>query len=112
MALINPYILANTGGIPRLESRSVTVNSSNVIYEFLSHPFFSRPFCGLIIYKLSEIPSSATDTLPVVFSSNGKSISVTSIGGAEVTVADITGSGIYLAFYDSSTNTLQLLTGI
>jgi hypothetical protein len=112
MALINPFIAANQGGIPRLASTNVSVSSTEIRFNFNSHPFLSRPFAGLIIFKLNAIPSGTTETLPLVFDLNEKNITATTIGGVELTAADITGAGIYLAFYDNNTNTLQLLTGI
>jgi hypothetical protein len=70
---------------------------------------FQTPFLGLIIFKLSEIPTGTTTTLPIIFASSQRSQSLTQVGGTNTTVADLSGEGIYLAFYDSETNTLQLV---
>lgn len=107
--MISPFYLANRMGIPRLEDVGVTVTSTNVIYNFRNHPLFQTPFNGLIIFKLSAIPSGTTSTLPITFESTSRQQELTKIGGVAATVGDITGEGIYLAFYESNTSTLQLL---
>jgi hypothetical protein len=67
----------------------------------------------LVIVRLAqEIPAGTTDTLPIQFTSGGGNIqAVTTFGGTAVTVADIPGTGVYLFWYESQTNTLQMLTG-
>ena len=51
--------------------------------------------------------------LPVVFSSMASGVQpVTTLDGTAVAVDDIGGTGIYLAYYEASTGTLQLLTGL
>ena len=105
MAFISPFIMANKNGIPRLESTGVTVGTTNVR--------FSAPFSGLILFRLAQpIPSGTTGTLPVVFDTNGATQALTTIAGADVTASDITGTGIYLCYYESGSNTLQILTGV
>lgn len=37
---------------------------------------------------------------------------LTGFNGADITVAQISGTGIYLCWFEHTTNTLQLLTGI
>lgn len=113
MAVISPFIMANKNGIPRLESTGVTVGTTNVRFSFRNHPFLSAPFSGLIVFRLAQaIPTGTTGTLPVVFDTNGATQALTTIGGADVTAADITGTGIYLCYYESASNTLQILTGV
>ena len=113
MAFISPFIMANTNGIPRLESTGVTVGTTNVRFSFRNHPFLSAPFSGLILFRLAQpIPSGTTGTLPVVFDTNGATQALTTIAGADVTASDITGTGIYLCYYESGSNTLQILTGV
>ena len=112
MAFINPYIMANKNGIPRLESTGVAVGASNVRFSFRSHPFLSAPFSGLILFRLAQpMPTGTTGTLPVVFDTNGSMQALTTLNGADVTAADIAGTGIYLCYYESGSNTLQILTG-
>ena len=106
---INPYILANKQGIPRLQANSVTVNTSEVRFSFQNHRFLSAPFIGLILFKLPAIPAGATGTLPVVFATNGNNQrAVNYETGAPLTVADIARAGIYLAIFDSEDGTLYI----
>lgn len=113
MANTIPFILANRQGIPRLETTGVTVSTTDVKFSFNNHPFLFRNFNGLILVKISQvIPTGTTETLPIVFDTNGRSKNVTKIGGTNVLVSDITGTGIYLAYYESDSDSLQLLTGV
>ncbi len=113
MAFINPFIMANKNGIPRLESTGVTVGTANVRFSFRNHPFLSAPFSGLILFRLAQpVPAGTTGTLPVVFDTNGTTQDLTTIAGANVTASDITGTGIYLCYYESDSKTLQILTGV
>jgi len=103
------FYFANRGGIPRIESTGVTVGASEVSYSFSSNVQFSRTYSGLVLVKLAQaIPSDTTTTLPVTFTSTyGGTKAVNGYGGAAVTVADIKGTGIYLAYYENGT--VQLL---
>ena len=108
---INPYILANSQGIPRLKATGVTVTATEVRFSFLNHPFLNYPFVGKILFKLPAIPAGTTATLPVVFSTNGNSQSAVSYETGEVlTAADIARAGIYDAIYDSEDGILYIHT--
>lgn len=109
MAIINPYIFANRQGIPRLEATGVNVNSTAVIYSFKNHSFLNSNFAGLIIFKLPAY-TAPTTAVPIVFDTNGKSVNVTTLDGANVTSTELNKSGVYLAFYDGTI--LQFLTGV
>lgn len=108
-----PYIFANRRGVPMLESVSVSVTSTDIQFVFNSHPTFSLPYTGLILFRLSQtIPSTAADTLPIKFvSGTGPALSVTK-GSTDLTKGDLAGATIYLGFYDRRDNRLQILTGI
>ena len=111
--LLPAYINVNQSGIPALRSLSVTVGTTDVRFDFNNHRNVGRPFRGLLVINLAQvIPAGTTDTLPIVFTSGGGSVAnLTTFNGDPVTVADIPGIGIYLAWYESSTDSLQLLTG-
>ena len=111
--LLPAYINVNQSGIPALRSLSVTVGTNDVRFEFNNHRNVGRPFRGLLVVNLAQlIPAGTTDTLPIVFTSGGGNVAnLTTFNGTPVTVADLAGPGIYLAWYESSTDTLQLLTG-
>jgi hypothetical protein len=66
----------------------------------------------LIINIAQVIPTGTTATLPIIFTSDGGAVTeLTTFNGDPVTVADIPGTGIYLCWYESQTDSLQLLTG-
>ena len=111
--LLPAYINVNQSGIPALRSLSVTVGTADVRFDFNNHRNVGRPFRGLLIVNLNQaIPTGTTDTLPIVFTSDGGSVAaLTTFNGDPVTVADIPGTGIYLFWYESQTDSLQLLTG-
>ena len=110
--IVPAYITVN-GGIPTLSSNSVSVGTTAVTFDFTNHRNVGRPYRGLVIIRLAqEIPAGTTDTLPIQFTSGGTNAqTVTTFGGTAVTVADIPGTGVYLLWFESQTNTLQLLTG-
>jgi hypothetical protein len=112
--ILPPYIYVNGGfGIPTLSSNSVTVTTTNVAFDFYNHRNIGRPFRGLLIVRLAQaIPTGTTGTLPIVFTSDGgNSTPVTTFNGDPITVGDIPGTGVYILWYESQTDTLQLLTG-
>ena len=111
--LLPAYINVNQSGIPAIRSLSVTVGTTDVRFDFNNHRNVGRPFRGLLVINLAQIiPAGTTDTLPIVFTSGGGSVAnLTTFDGNPVTVADIAGTGVYLAWYESSTDSLQLLTG-
>lgn len=109
---IFPWQYVNIRGIPTIESRSVAVSETTVDFKF-NPDWDRRPFRGLILVYLSEeIPEGTTTTLPIRFSMAGTTSNVTVPGGANLTVADVPGPGIYLLYYDRLADTLQLLSGI
>lgn len=107
-------INTNLNGIPTISSRSVTVTTAHVAFDFNNHRNVGAPFRGIIAIRLAQaIPTGTTGTLPVVFTSDGSNVQpLTGFNGAAVTAAEIPGTGIFLVWWESSTNTLQLLTGI
>lgn len=111
--ILPPWINVNVNGIPTLSSNSVAVTTTNVAFDFNNHRNIGRPFRGLLIVRLAQaIPDGTTATLPIVFTSDGgNSTPVTTFSGEAITVADIPGTGVYILWYESQSNTLQLLTG-
>ena len=109
--ILPAYINVNNDGIPTLRSLSVTVTSSKVQYDFNNHRNVGRPYRGLLIINLAQpIPTGTTTTLPVVFTTSGDNEQpLVKVNGVPATVTDILGTGIYLVWYESQTNTLQLI---
>lgn len=112
--IVPAFINVNRNGIPAVRSTGVNVTSTAVEYDFTNHRNVGAPFRGLIIVNLAQaFPSGTTTTLPIVFTSDGASpATLTGYNGAAITVADLKGTGIYLVWHESQTNTLQLVTGI
>lgn len=110
--ILPAYINVNRTGIPTLRSLSVTVGTSDVRFDFNNHRNIGNPFRGLLIINLAQaIPTGTTDTLPVVFTSDGSNATPAyTYNGVALTVADISGTGIYIFWYESQTNTLQLIS--
>lgn len=108
--ILPAYINVNVNGIPTLSSNSVTVGTTQVAFDFNNHRNVGRPFRGLIIIRLAQaIPAGTTTTLPIVFTSDGDNTqALTKENGEAVTVADIPGTGIYILWFESQTNTLQV----
>lgn len=111
--IVPAWINTNINGIPAISSNSVSVSTTAVSFDFYNHRNIGRAFRGLLIVRLAQaIPTGTTDTLPIVFTSDGSNPTpVTTFNGDPVTVADIPGTGVYVFWYESQTNTLQLLTG-
>lgn len=109
MALFNPFTMANRNGIPRVEATGVTVGTTAVTYSFQRNAFYNRNFAGLILFKLPAY-TAPTTAVPIIFDTDGESKNVTTLGGVNVTSAELNLSGVYLAYYDGSV--LQFLTGV
>lgn len=111
--ILPAYINVNREGIPAIRSLSVAVSTTQVSFDFRNHRNVGAPFRGLLVVNLAQaIPAGTTTTLPIVFTSDGGNAqALTTLNGEAVTAAEITGTGIYLVWYESQTDTLQLLTG-
>ena len=107
-------INVNVNGIPCLRSTAVNITATDVRFDFNSHINIGRPFVGLIVAQLAQsIPTGTTGTLPILFTTEGNnSANLTTVNGENVTVSDITGTGIYLIWVDTQSGVVQLITGI
>lgn len=105
-----PFQFVNRRGSVALSTTGVTVNTDNVVFSFQNHAFLNAQYRGTVYINLAQsIPSGTTSTLPIVFETNGVTQAVTKIGNTPLTVADITGTGIYEFWFDKSSNLLQLI---
>lgn len=104
-----PFQYTNINGIPAIKSRGVKVTADAVTFNFI--PDWDRnPYRGLLLINIAdEIPEGTTTTLPILFTMAGFNGNVTTAGGENLTVADFSGTGVYLVFYDRLTNVLQLI---
>ena len=104
-----PFQYININGIQTLEVRRISVTETSVDFQFRPD-FDSNPFRGiLLVYVPEAIPTGTTDTLPIRFSMAGNTQNLTTAGGADVTVANFDGVGVYLVYYDRYANILQLI---
>lgn len=104
----------NQRGIPTLETVGNTLTTTGSTYSFNSHPAFSLVFQGVFIVKVSGTPTAPSTAVPIYFDSagvNNSSIAVTNAAGTALTTATWPGDGVYMFFYDKTTNILRLLTG-
>lgn len=104
-------MISNTITPVALRSLSVSVTATEVQFVFNNRRNFGRPyFGGLYAYLAQAIPEGTTTTLPIVFTSNGGNPTpVVGLNDEPVTVAEITGTGVYHLFYDQRADRLQLI---
>ena len=91
-------VTTNTGGVPYLRTNNVTVGTESVDFSL---GFRRIPAVGYLAINIADvIPDGTTGTLPVRFTLNGQTRTLTFFGGASVTAADIVGTGVITVFYD------------
>jgi len=105
-----PFNFSNRRGIPLIESTNVTADSTNVVITLPNKVFRGLNDKGLVLFKLNQSIPEASNTLPIVFSSNDYTQPLTNIGGTEVTGETVIATGVYLIYYDKYANIMQLLT--
>lgn len=105
-----PFNFSNRRGIPLIESNAVTVGTTEVTVTLPNRVFRGLNDKGVILFKLNQAIPEASNTLPIIFSSNDFTQPLTNLGGAEVTGETVTSTGVYLIYYDKNANIMQLLT--
>lgn len=101
-------VTTNVNGIPYLRTSGVTVGTETVDFAL---GFRRIPPVGYLTVNIADtIPTGTTGTLPVRFTLNGSTRNLTYFAGANVTVADLTGTGIITMFYDWYNGILQLIS--
>lgn len=107
-----PFQYVNRRGIPVIQTTGVTVNTADVVFSFPNHAFADSWYRGIVLVELAQaVPAGTPGTLPVLFETNGQTKNLTTYNGANVTVSDIPGTGVFQLWYDKQTDTLQLMTG-
>lgn len=108
-----PFSWVNRRGSAAVGSTAVKVQTNAVVFTFKNHAFLNANYRGTVFVNLMQaIPTGTTPTLPIFFETNGTMQAVTKFGGADLTVADVAGTGVYQLWFERDTNTLQLMTGI
>lgn len=103
-------VTTNVSGVPYLRTSGVTVSADTVDFSL---GFQRIPSISYLTINIADaIPTGTTATLPIRFTLNGHTRNLTSFGGDNVTVADITGTGIVTVFYDYFSGTLQLVSSV
>lgn len=105
-----PINFANLRGIPMIASTGVTVNTDNVIISIPKRAFRGLADSGIIAFRLTQAIPTASNTLPIVFTSNEFAQTLTLVGGDPATGAQLSGTGVYLIWYDKCSSLMQLLT--
>lgn len=110
---LNPFTWVNRRGSAAIQSTGVTVGAADVRFSFQNHAFLNNWYRGTLFVNLAQaIPAGTTGTLPILFETNGATQAVTKYNSEALTVADVPGTGIFEFWFDKSTNTLQILTGV
>lgn len=105
-----PFNFSNRRGIPLIESTNVSADTTNVTITLPNRVFRGLNDKGLVLFKLNQAIPEASNTLPIVFSSNDFTQPLTNIGGTSVTGETVIATGVYLIYYDKHANIMQLLT--
>lgn len=100
-------ITSNLNGVPYLRTTSTIVGTDSVDFSL---GFRSIPAIGYLTIKITDaVPEGTTGTLPIRFTLNGSSRTLTYFGGASVTAADLASTGVILVWYNWYDGTLQLI---
>ncbi len=106
-----PFNFSNRRGIPLIETSSVSVTDDNVVFNLPNRAFRWLNDKGIMLLRVNQpIPDGTTATLPILFSSNNFTQPLTNVGGTAITAGQITGTGVYIIYYDKAANLMQLLT--
>lgn len=103
----------NKLGIPALETISATLTTTGETFYFNRHPAFDIYFQGIFLVKVSGTETAPDTAVPIYFDSVGTNNTKTPVynaAGTALTTATWPGDGVYLFFYDKSTDILRLLT--
>lgn len=101
-------INTNVEGVPYLSTSNVTVSETGVN---LALGFRRIQPVGTFFVRVSTaIPTGTTGTLPVSITLNGITRPLTTFGGAAVTAADLTGTGVVEVFNDRYNGVLQVVS--
>lgn len=105
-----PFNFSNRRGIPMIESTQVTAADSTVTITLPNKVFRWLNNKGVILFRLSQTIPTGSDAFPILFSSNDFTQPLTLVGGDPATPTQVTGTGVYMIYYDKDANLMQLLT--
>lgn len=105
-----PMNFANIRGIPMIATSNVEVTTDNVVLTIPRRAFRSLANSGFVAFRLTQTLPTGGATLPIVIQSSEFTQSLTVVGGAAATGAQMPGTGVYLIWYDKCSDMMQLLT--
>lgn len=94
--------------MPYVRTNGVTVGTEAVDFALGFRPI--DPVGYITIRIANAIPEGTTGTLPVRFTMNGTTRTLTFFGGTAVTAADLVGTGEIQVFHNFYNGTLQLMS--
>lgn len=108
--------LFNINGVRGIRSSNVTVGTENVLFSFPTIGVGFRRFRGLLLIRIANTFTAPADAVPVQFQFNDNigsyTLDVTGYNGVAVTSGTLQGTGVYLAFVDGPSSSIQLMTGV
>lgn len=105
----------NRFGIPSMETIKATLTTTGLTYTFNNHPFVHDNFQGFFVVKVSGTPSAPQSAVNVYFDTDGiegSSVPVYNAAGTQLTTGTFPGNGVFLFFYDRTTDMLRLMTDV
>ena len=103
----------NRNGFACIESTNVTLTTSAETFAFNRHPFVGNTFQGGFFVKISQSETAPATAVPIQFTTTGvpgSTVNVYDAKGEQFTTENWPGEAIYLAWFDTETNQVRLLT--
>lgn len=103
----NCIVNTNTRGIPYASTTNIAVTTDSVNLALGYRPI--DPVGLFVVRVANAIPDGTTATLPITITLNGTTRPLTFFSGTAVTVADLSGTGVFLVFNDKFNGILQII---
>lgn len=105
--------LVNTRGIPSMQNVGTSLTDTAETFSFPNHRFVNDYFQGFFVVRIVGTNEAPADAVPINFTTEGLPNSnkpVFDVKGTAITTANWPGDGVYLMFYDRTTDVLRLMT--
>lgn len=101
----------NRFGIPAIRNVGATLSDTRLTITFASHPNVSDAFQGFFVAYISNLPAAPDDAVPVFLATEGYLGSDKQLytSQSEVVTTDVVAEGVYLCFYDSTSDKLRVM---
>lgn len=103
----------NRNGFACIESTNVTLSTTAEVFSFNRHAFGGANFQGGFFVKIAQSEATPTTAVPIQFTTTGvpgSTVNVYDAKGDQFTTDNWPGEAIYLAWFDTETNQVRLLT--